>query len=225
MSDKYGLYGVGLAQPAVKDDVYDEYLTRADNERQILQFYRTKRKIPLCLDHGDGDRPGYIVPERDRIGYVLDLFIGRQNALMAKFKLSNKHEAYNRIHDGITERHEPWGLSVWIERLEDRTTGRVVKKLTHIALTLDPFFADYNSYMYRYSLNENLINNAILGDLYWPGAGCCYGTREFKKKLLGMWSRCARGALRHRSPKLKMLTIFDSLLLMRHSPVVRSTHC
>lgn len=186
MDEKYGLYGVGLAQPALQDDADDEFMTRRDNEIQIHNFYRHKQRIPLCLDHCGADRAGFVVPERDRIGYVLDLFINRDNALMVKFRLTPKHAAYNRVHDGLTKRSEAWGLSVWVERRQNRHTGAVSKTLTHVALTLDPRFAEHRSYMYRYALNENLINDVILGQFYWPGDGACYGAREFKRKLLGM---------------------------------------
>lgn len=183
---EYGLYGVGLAQPALTDDVDDEFLNRADKETQIRHFYTRKLRIPLCLDHCNADHVGFVVPEHERIGYVLDMFIGRDDALMVKFKLNNNHPAYNKIHDGLTKRHEAWGLSVWVDRYRDGWSGRVTKKLTHVALTLDPRFADYDTYMYKYSLSENLINNEILGRFYKQGQGGCYATKELKKKLLGM---------------------------------------
>ena len=195
MSDRsYGLYGVGLAQPALQDDVLDEFLTRADKEVQIRDFYRHRQRIPLCLDHCHADRAGFVVPERDRIGYVLDLFINRDNAMMVKFKLDNRHPAYVQIYDGINKRREAWGLSVWVERSQSRRTGRVTKALTHVALTLDPRFADYNTYMYQYSLNEDTINNVIARQFYRHKDGYCFATADLKRKLQGMW--CAAQAAR-----------------------------
>jgi hypothetical protein len=185
-NNRYGLYGVGLAQPALQDDVLDEFLTRADKEVQIREFYRKRQRIPLCLDHCHADRAGFVVPERDRIGYVLDLFINRDNAMMVKFKLDNTHPAYVQIYDGINQRREAWGLSVWVERLQNRRTGQVSKALTHVALTLDPRFADYNTYMYQYSLNEDTINNVIARQFYKQRDGYCFATAELKRKLAGM---------------------------------------
>lgn len=189
---RYGLYGVGLAQPALKDDVLDEFLTRADKEVQIREFYRKQLRIPLCLDHCHADRAGFVVPERDRIGYVEDLFINRDDGMMVKFKLDNGHPAYAQIYNGMVDRREAWGLSVWVDRYQNRKTGKVTKLLTHVALTLDPRFADYKTYMYQYSLNNDTMNNVIARQFYRSGDGGCFATAEFKKKLVGM-SRARRG--------------------------------
>ena len=186
MNEKYGLYCVATLHPPLSDDTDDEFFTRAEKEAQIKAFYREKQRIPLCIDHCNADTPLFVVPARERIGYVLDLFINRDDAMMVKFRLSNKHPAYKQIYDGITQRREKWGVSVWIDRLQNRSTGQVTKKLTHVALTLDPRFADYNTFTHKYALNENMINTYIASQFYRCREHKCFAAKEFKRKLWGM---------------------------------------
>lgn len=189
IDEKGGLYCVATLHPPPQkyNDVYDEFFTRAEKEEQILRFYREKHRVPLCIDHCNADEPLFFVPHGERIGYVLDLFINRNNAMMVKFKLSNKHQAYKHIYDGINYRRESWGVSVWIDRLADRRTKKMTKRLTHVALTLDPRFAEYDTYTHQYALNEDIINSVISREFYKSGDGDCFASKELKRKLWGMF--------------------------------------
>jgi hypothetical protein len=184
--EKGGLYCVATLQPNLHGiDKDDEFFTRQEKEGQIQRYYRQRKRIPLCVDHCDAEVWNFVVKERDRIGYVLDLFIGRENAMVVKFRLDPKHAAYAQIYNGMVHRKEAWGVSVWIERLEDPLTGQVTKELTHVALTTTPRFAKYGTYMHRYALTEDKINNIIAREFYFPGQAHCYASREFQTKLQG----------------------------------------
>lgn len=186
--EKGGLYCVATLQPCLQGiDQDDEFFTRLEKEAQIARFYRQQKKIPLCIDHCNAQEWNFVVPERERIGYVLDLFINKDNAMMVKFRLDPKHKAYGQIYDGVARKKQAWGVSVWIERLQDRETGKVSKELTHVALTTIPRFADYGTYMHRYAVTEPKIDAIISREFYFKGWGHCYAAPQFEQQILGMF--------------------------------------
>ena len=186
--EKGGLYCVATLQPNLQGiDLDDEFFTRAEKEAQIERFYRQQKRIPLCIDHCNAQEWNFVVPERERIGYVLDLFIGANNDMMVKFRLDPKHKAYAQIYNGIAHKREAWGVSVWIERLQDRNDSRkVTKELTHVALTTIPRFADYGTYMHRYAVTEPKIDAIIAREFYFKGFGRCYASPQFERQLQGV---------------------------------------
>lgn len=164
-----------------KSKNYDGSLfTRQEKEKQILDFYRNKKAIPLCIDHCGADHCHFIVPEKERIGYVDDLFIGKKGDLMVKLSLDMNHPYFPRISQGL--RKEPWGVSVWIEHNKYYNT----KELTHVALTTDPYFGPQGTYLHKFDIGERGVYRAIAKDYYQEGCGECFATKELKKKLNGM---------------------------------------
>lgn len=178
--------------------------TREEKERVVRDFYDKRQHIPLCLDHCGATRGGFVVPQEQRIGRVVDLFTDRHGQLLVKLHLSGGTPAFQQItretHQGV-----PWGVSVWLDVLRDRPGGTISeKRLTHVALTKDPYFARHNTFMRDWSPSESGIDALVhkMG-LYEEGAGECFAGEPFKAKLKGGYD-------------------FDSIRASPHSP---SSHC
>jgi hypothetical protein len=160
-----------------------DFFTRKEKEKQVIAFYRKKQKIPLCIDHCGANSCHFVVPDKERIGYVDDLFIGKKGDLMVKLSLDNKHAYFPRISQDIHS-GKSWGVSVWIEN--NRTLKN--KELTHVALTTDPYFASRNTFLHKFDFNDRNIMRAIGRQYYKEGEGECFATREFKQKLHSMYA-------------------------------------
>jgi len=162
------------------------FFTRAEKEKQILEFYREKQSIPLCIDHCGATTCGFVVPETERIGRVVDLFNNEKGEMMVKMQLDDNHREYPRIRRGMALQGERWGVSVWIDKWSQ--TGK--KVLSHVALTTDPLFASYDTFlMPPHSLFEHFVDREIAKQYYREKRGLCFAAPEFRKKLEGMWGK------------------------------------
>lgn len=178
------------------------FLTRHEQEQQILAFYKSKKKIPLCLDHGGDDTDEtFSVKKEDRIGEVRDLFINKEGSMMVKFKLDNNHSFYPEIKQGIQLKGEQWGVSIWIYQMLDERTGKVTKELGHVALTQDPLFGKHGTFFYGYGVLEQGVDKAIAENFYQEGTGESFASKEFKQKLKSI---AARASLRLRRASLEV---------------------
>jgi hypothetical protein len=158
------------------------YLTRAQKEEAILDFYREKQCIPLCIDHCNADKAGFVVPEGERIGRVVDLFNNEKGEMMVKLCLDQKHRSFRTIERGIWVLKEKWGVSMWVDW--NTQTGK--KYLTHVALTKDPMFASHNTFLGTHGLFEDAVDRSIARHYYKEKRGLCFAAPEFRSKLRGM---------------------------------------
>lgn len=172
----------------VIDSQYDDmFLTRAEQEQEVLKFYRTKKKLPLCLDHGgDNTNHTWKTTKKDRIGEVTDLFINKDGMMMAKFKLDSDHEFFPRIQHDLHVKKEDWGVSIWIYHMENQKTGEIHKELGHVALTQDPLFGKFGTFLYGYGVIEAGVDKAIGEQFYEEGKGESFASKELKQKIRGM---------------------------------------
>src|ERR1700744_5751503 len=160
--------------------------TRAEKEAVINAFYEGKQVIPLCMDHCGASQGGFVVPESERIGQVVDLFNDAHGQMLAKLFLRGDNPAFQQItretHQGV-----PWGVSVWIDVERQERGGPAGRKhLTHVALTRDPYFADHNTFMRDWSPSEGGIDEYVLKhSLYSENEGECYAGAQFIEKLKG----------------------------------------
>lgn len=153
-----------------------------EKERQVRDFYAQRRDIALSLDHRGTGRFGFVVEPGERIGRVLDLFVGDRGQLLVKMQLDNRHPTYAKIKRGIELHHEKWGVSAGV-----LTNNRTLEKqLTHVALTREPLFARYDTFLHRNAVLEADLDREIARLYYAPGRGRCYATAELKRKLQGM---------------------------------------
>lgn len=158
------------------------WLSRAAKEETIKRFYAQKQDIPLCIDHRDTGKSGYVKGE-NKIGRVCDLFLNKEGELMVKCELSPEHRAgYKEVNQGINRNREHWGVSIGLARKRDPFTGNVLSRnLAHVALTNDPAFAAEGTHISHYALEEDKINKLIARE-HSNG----YLAPEFMAKLEGM---------------------------------------
>src|SRR5687768_6379890 len=101
------MHCVATLHPDLVDARSENYIggffTEKEKKKQIIDFHKNKSKkgIPLCIDHCNANKCGFVVPEKERIGNVTGLFNGKEGQMFVKFKLDNKHEAYSLINKGI----------------------------------------------------------------------------------------------------------------------------
>ena len=164
------------------------FLSRKEQEQQILAFYRSRKKIPLCLDHGGDDVVGKdgAVSRSDTLGEVLDLFISREGQMMVKLKLDMDHPFYREISRSLFMAKENWGVSIWIKFMEDTRNGQISKALSHVALTQDPLFGQFGTFFYGYGVLEEGVNKTIGELFYQEGSGESFASKELKRKIIGM---------------------------------------
>jgi hypothetical protein len=186
------MYRLATLHPNLQEASSEHYdglfFTKAEKEKQIRDFYQKKQEIPLCIDHCGADTCGFIVPEDERIGSVVDLFNNKRGEMMVKFKLDNNHPAYRLINQGIDLNGEKWGVSVWIETKRNLRMGTTDKQLTHVALTTDPFFASHGTFLHRYAIDEKALDREIARIYYDERNTECYASAEFKDRLRGIFT-------------------------------------
>lgn len=167
---------------------YDGYWqSEAEKEATIDHFYSERPSIPLSLDHRNTGTFGFIRHD-DVCGEVLDLYKNRDGYMVVKARLSPDHPAYQEVNHGINSKKENWGFSVGLAQLPgDGTIGGQQRKLMHVALTNDPGFADHDTFIDAWSVNEDRLNAIIARDHYRPGeAGRAYASPVFDEKLKRM---------------------------------------
>jgi len=194
------MYFLAKLQPNLKEP--GDFFTVSEKKRQIDQFYAQRQHIPLCIDHCNAPPvAGFVVPERDRIGRVVDLLTNRQGDLLVKLVLDQSHEAYARINKSIALDHQKWGVSVWIDTIDSGTRQQgVYKQLTHVALTTDPYFAKHNTFLHKWQLQEAPLDRIIARELYAAGEGDSYAHPSLVDKLKAVADFDSRQRIRHGGP-------------------------
>lgn len=163
------------------------WLSEKEKRETIDRFYSEgATRIPLSLDHRNSGNLGYI-PHGDVIGQVLDLYNNQHGDLMVKCVLNAKHPQYGALLQGIFfEPQQRWGVSVGLAQGHDAEGARA-KRLVHVAFTADPGFAAYDTHLFRYHLNEQMLDAAIARDYYRAGVGRSYASAQFDEKLKRMY--------------------------------------
>lgn len=172
-------------------DYHALFFTENDKKKQIDLFYQNKEPIPLCLDHkAQRKENGFTeVAKEDRIGRVVDLFNNNNGQMMLKLQLDPKHKAYGEINQGIFKRNEKWGVSVWIDgvKTDRNATEYQTKKLTHVALTKDPLFANHNTYLHDWQVLEPRLDKVIAENYCNKNNERHYAAGSLKDKLKGVF--------------------------------------
>jgi hypothetical protein len=193
------LYFLATLHPTVNKSEEEEGFLNLDDKRKVIEdFYREKQDIPLCIKHGSGNSPGYKVTDEERAGKVVDMFNDENGCVIAKCVIPSDNRHYIDMNKSIMTDKSKWGVSIWLDiyydeyenktnndggGVEDATPKPSHKKLTHVALTPDPFFADRGSFIHHWSLDEKSLNGVINREYYIEGLGHCYATNEFKEKI------------------------------------------
>jgi hypothetical protein len=187
------MYFIATLHPLIdpnSQDAKDGYLSVSDKRDIIRDFYTPgAEEIPLCVNHGEGDvvGAGYKVAIEDRIGKVLDLFNNKEGEMVVKCVLSPESKHYQSVNQSIFTDNAKWGVSVWVDITDFKDDVTPVKKnLTHVALTNEPYFGEYNTFIHHWSLNETAIDR-VISEEYIKGEeneGHSFITVEFRQKLL-----------------------------------------
>src|ERR1700761_1194466 len=134
------------------------YMTLEEKKEAIDNFYKTDQNIALSMQHKTKDKNyGSFIPRKEKVGKILDLFNDKDGDLIAKCILYKDTNAFNIINEGFHINKEKWGVSVRIDWCMLPGADKIEKKITHLALTLSPYFADRNTYIHHWSTNEKSI--------------------------------------------------------------------
>ncbi len=183
-----GSYFIAKAHPSLSETEEKDYIgpwfNRNDKIRQVDRLYeKNPLEIPMGLDHRDADKFG-LIKENDILGRVIDLFMNKDQELMVKFEIfDDHHEKYKELNQQLCyNKNLRWGVSVgiMITRNED---GSPFRNLAHMALTTDPYFADYNTYIFHWHTNEDILN-ATINRSFLKDAD--YATEPFREKIKGI---------------------------------------
>lgn len=158
------------------------WLDRKGKEEIIERFYKEGRTIPLCIDHKNVGKYGYVNLE-DRVGRVCDLFIDKDGELIMKCELSKHHKSYKEVNRDIFTNKQRMGVSVGLTRVPDGQGGIKSSHLIHVALTPNPGFAAYDTYITNWALGEDDLNHAIVEKYGQEGL---FVRGPLKAKLEGM---------------------------------------
>jgi hypothetical protein len=175
------MYLVSVLHPVLPRGQRGGFFSRRQKVKQILDFYRNHEVIPLCVDHCNAQEPGFVVPERERVGVVNDLFINARGQMMVKLCLDQAHPFYARMNQGRHMRGEAWGVSMWVDKYINGD-----KRLSHVALTRDPRFAAHDTWFHDWGLDARAVDRVIAQKYYRAGEGLCFAAGEFKTRLRGM---------------------------------------
>lgn len=178
------MYLVAKLHPKVDEyeraDYQGDYLSLKDQEQVIRDFYEQERDIPLCIEHLGIDSTGFVRHE-DRVGRVVDLFTNKAHELMVKCQLFPEHEAYRSVNQSIFQEGKKWGVSVGLANLRDPNNSNTIlsKNLVHVALTTDPAYGAYDSYLFDWGLFEADVDRRIAQKYVGDG----YASDAFKRKM------------------------------------------
>ena len=161
------------------------WMTLTEKKEAIERFYDEKQVIPLSLDHTASKTYGSSIPVPSRVGKVLDLFLDKSGDMAAKCILETDNEAFKRVNTGSHIHGEKWGVSPRIDwSMPDGIEGdRIEKRLTHVALTLDPHFASQGAYIHQWHHREAGVDRIIAR--HYAGESTFYAAPALLDKLKG----------------------------------------
>lgn len=170
-----------------------EWMTKAEKKDAILKFYKQKQNIPVSFDHTAPTGYGMTIPQQERVGRIVDLFMDADGDLVAKCFVDHESGAITKLNRGAYRDGKKWGVSLRIDWcMPDGTAagGRIDKSLTHVAITETPFLADHGSYIHHWHNNEEVVDRAIQKDYYKEGHGHCFAAPQLVEKIIGYCLFC-----------------------------------
>lgn len=183
------MYFLATLHPALEETKKEGYngkwLTLKEKKAVIDDFYAAQRALPLRMEHGELAY-GNTVPPEERVGKVMDLFLDKVGNIVAKCHLTEKEAVQQVGSDGVKKKAK-WGVSVWLDLYYPRgEQGPCEKKLTHVAMTTDPWFAEHHTYIHHWAVSEKGIDAQLAQDYYREGDGECYVKGPLTEKLKGI---------------------------------------
>jgi len=172
--------------PETNEENYiGEWLMLKERRKAIKDFYNEKHNIPLSIEHKADNKYGSMTPANERAGKILDLFLDKDGHMIAKCHLfSENKESFKRINYGSHVNKEKWGVSPRIDWcMPDGLSGKINKHITHLALTLTPYFDKYGTYIHDWNTNEKTMDAVIQRKYYKENDGKCFAMPELKNKI------------------------------------------
>ena len=169
-----------------KADYLGEWMTVEEKRQAIDKFHRLRQAIPITIAHTAPKEFGSGVPHKDKAGVVLDLLCDCDGDLVAKCMVPRDSPAFNALHHGTHLNGEVWGVSPridWCALGGEDSPYRIVKTLTHVALTLTPAMADKGTFIHHWAANEAAIDATIGREYYTEGRGQCYAGERLRGRL------------------------------------------
>jgi hypothetical protein len=157
---------IATIQPEMRDKENHVQLLDDKEKRNFVRNIRSsEEKIPLCVEHADGDGHGFVVPYDRRIGFVEDVFVDKRNNLVIEGEMFQSEEGkrilQDYLHDG-----KKYGVSAWTDLKMYPGKGKdgsdlIEKKITHIGITRNPALGEENSYIHEFSNSKEAIHKKI----------------------------------------------------------------
>jgi hypothetical protein len=166
------------------------WLNKAEREQEIQRFYEQKAEIPLDLNHTDIGRYG-LVPHKNRVGRIVDLFNNAEGELMMKAHINLKHANSDQIKQWMSDKQRPLGVSPGV-----CNTPQGTRHLVHVALTQDPAFSRYGTYVDSWAINEKDLDRQIAHKYYREEPQQFYTHDTVRERLKSMFHPsifCFRG--------------------------------
>lgn len=184
------MYFLCTIQPNLKETqeagYLGEWMTVEEKRQAIDKFHRLNQAIPITVLHTAPKSFGSGVPHKDKAGRVLDLLCDRDGDLVAKCMVPRESPAFRVLHQGTHLNGEVWGVSPridWCALGGGDSPYRIVKTLTHVALTLTPAMGDKGTFIHHWGTNEAAIDSTIGREYYTEGQGHCYAGEKLCASL------------------------------------------
>lgn len=152
-----GIIFVGVAQPYTRDgderrlDYRGSLLTPTEKMHVARLISSGQQPMPLVIDHANLSGYGETVPEHLRIGYATDALVDPEFGLIAVGCIEPERPEARIIANSI-RMGKKWGLSFYTDFQYHVETLDVVRLgVSHLGVTDDPAWAEFNSYIYEWS--------------------------------------------------------------------------
>lgn len=156
---------IGIAQPYTghgkeRESRYMGSLLRPHEKEQLARMISSgTQSMPLVIDHGNLSGYGAEVTDDIRLGYATDSMVDDDYGVIVMGYISSSRPEAEYIVKSI-QQGKNWGLSFYTEHLLDETTYRSYEiQITHLGITLNPAWAEENSWIYEWSKDPVAIRH------------------------------------------------------------------
>jgi hypothetical protein len=201
------MYFIGNLQPKSLPDyeISNGFLNYEEKKKVIKRFEELKKKgiiLPICDEHGGGDKPGFKLSNDKIIGKINEIIINDQGSLLVLGELYKNNKITNNVFNELYSNKKDYGISLWIDLLlnpnmKSENDLFLEKNLNHVAVTKNPGLGYYGAYIYEYGKSKEKIEN-VFRDKYY----------KFKEENLNNSERFASDELLNHWEKGIKLLIF-----------------
>lgn len=151
--------------PKAREPSYRGTVLTRGEKLAFINAYTFAHPIPLCIDHAGGNSPHFEVPPDRVIGFVTGALVDHEDNCLITGYVDQKRPEMRQIIADMMVHRKKWGLSAYTRfeyENERRDTVRPgSKRITHVGVTLNPDFAEEDSYIFEYSTNPTAIARVV----------------------------------------------------------------